>query len=78
MTKQHVLKNLKKLIGFEFNANDVICAFEDFEENGKNEVIVSESSNNGYDFTAYINDYDSTQFLFKVNENNFINDVWIA
>lgn len=78
MTKQHVLKNLKKLIGFEFNANDVICAFEDFEENGKNEVIVSESSNTGYDFTAYINDYDSTQFLFKVNENNFINDVWIA
>lgn len=78
MTKQDVLKNLKKLIGFEFNASDVICAFEDFEENGKNEVIVSESSNNGYDFTAYINDYVSTQFLFKLNENNFINDVWIA
>lgn len=89
MTKEMVLENLKKLIGEEFNEDDVICAFEDFEENEESNVYVGDSHNNGYDKIAYINIEDSTQFLFetsKAYENEFdlsnytetIENVWIA
>ncbi|WP_462351441.1 hypothetical protein [Fusobacterium varium] len=77
MTKYDVLGNLHNLIGAEFDYNEVVCAFEDFEEEGVNEVIVNESNNNGYDYIAYINTPNSTQFLFKV-EDNIIEEVWIA
>lgn len=77
MTKYDVLENLKKMIGEELNYDDIICAFGDFEEEGKNEVYVGESENNSYDYIAYINTPNSTQFLFKV-EDDIIEDVWIA
>lgn len=78
MTKEKVLKNLQNLIGAELNEDDIISAFEDFEENGKSEVYVGESHNAGYDYIAYINDKDATEFLFEVNYKNIIIDVWIA
>lgn len=78
MTKEKVLKNLQNLIGTEFDKNNIISAFEDFEENGKSEVYVGESYNTGYDHIAYINDKDATEFLFEVDFKNFITDVWIA
>lgn len=81
MTRENVLENLKKLIGNVFDEDDIICAFEDFEEDGKTEVIVKCSENNGYDKIAYINSVDSTQFLFstyKNGEEEIIDDVWIA
>lgn len=77
MTVKKVLENLKKLIGADFDYNEIICSFEDYEENGGNEVIVNESSNNGYDYIAYINADDTTNFLFTVEENIII-DVWMA
>ena len=78
MTRENVLENLKELIGSEWDAEEVVCAFEDFEEDGETEVITKESENNGYDYIAYINSADSTQFLFSVDEENVITDVWIA
>lgn len=32
MTADEVLKNLKAMIGKEIDFDDVVCAFEDFEE----------------------------------------------
>ena len=37
MTKEMVLEYLKKLEGTEFDADEVICAFEDFEEERRNQ-----------------------------------------
>lgn len=64
MINKDVLSNLKQLIGHEYNADEIICAFGEFEEEGKTEVIVKESENKGYDALAYINSTNSTQFLF--------------
>lgn len=77
MTEEKVLSNLKALIGEEFNADEIICAFEDFEEGGETEVIVNKSHNVGYDALAYINSPNSTQFLFKL-QDGVVRDVWIA
>lgn len=81
MTKENVLENLKNLIGENFNTEEIIFAFEDFEEEGETEVIVKKSENNGYDKIAYINSINSTQFLFLTHvedEEEIIDDVWIA
>lgn len=43
MTKRKVLKNLLGLVGSEFDADDVICAFEDYKERGNSLVIVTET-----------------------------------
>jgi len=77
MTSDMLLNNLKKLIGKEFNDDDIICAFEDYEFNGETSVYVGESNNNGYDRIAYIDTNDSIQFLFKVDSENVIKDVWM-
>lgn len=81
MSKESVLENLNLLIGQEFKADDIICAFEDFEEEGETEVIVKDSENNGYDKIAYINSIDATQFLFATHKNNdveIIDTVWMV
>jgi len=77
MTEEMVLKNLEELIGNEFDTDEIICAFEDFEEDGETEVIVEKSSNAGYDMIAYINTEDSTQYLFTL-DNGVIESVKTA
>ena len=54
MTSDMVLNNLKQLIGNEFNEDDIICAFEDYEVDGESSVYVGDSDNIGYDKIAYI------------------------
>lgn len=79
-TRENVLENLKNLIGKIFNADDIICAFEDFNEDGETEVIVKDSENSGYDKIAYINSINSTQFLFLTHikdDVEIIDDVWM-
>lgn len=77
MKADEVLKNLKAMIGKEIYFYDVVCAFEDFEEGGETNVYVGESNNNGYDYIAYIDAPESTQFLIKVNHEDVIEDVWM-
>ena len=77
MSNERVLENLKDLIGKEFDYDKVVCAFEDFEEEGVTGVHVGDSDNGGYDKIAYIKTKNSTQFLFKVTDDT-IEDVWIA
>lgn len=38
ITVEKIEKNLKNLIGKHFNEDDVICAFEDYEENAESKV----------------------------------------
>lgn len=73
-----VLAELETLIGTEMDIDNIITAFGDFTEGDKTEVIVNKSCNNGYDYIAYINAVDSTQFLIWVDDNNVITDVKIA
>lgn len=76
MTANDVLNNLKELIGKSFDYDDVICAFSDYEENGEDSVYVGESNNDGYDYIAYIDKVDSTQFLLKTDVNDVIIGVY--
>ena len=69
MTKEMVLKNLEALVGTEFDADEVICAFEDFEENGETEVIVTDTNYNGFKKVAYVNTRDAVEFYFNLQDN---------
>lgn len=75
MTKRKVLKNLLELVGSEFDADDVICAFEDYEERGNNCVIVTENHYfPGYDTAAYIDNgfCGGVVFYIATNADNII------
>lgn len=76
MNREMVLENLVALIGQEFNEDDVIIAFEDFEESGETNIIVENGDNSSYDKVAYINAVDATEFYFKLDEDGTINSVW--
>lgn len=76
MTANNVLDNLKDLVGKSFDYDEVVCAFENYEENGESYVYVGESNNNGYDYIAYIDQVNSTQFLIKTDVNDVITDVY--
>lgn len=65
------LERLKILIGNPMDYDDVICAMND--ENEK--VIIKKSENNGYDYIAYYDYPNSTEYLFMVDEDDYITDV---
>ena len=69
MTKEMVLKNLEALVGTEFDADEIICAFEDFEENGETEVIVTDTNYNGFKKVVYVNTREAVEFYFDLQEN---------
>lgn len=66
------LENLQELIGEELNYDDIICCFDDAKE----VVILNRSNNDGYDYIAYENTEDSEQYLFKVDDEDIIIDIW--
>lgn len=76
MTKEMVLENLNKLVGNEFDEDEIICSFEDFEEDGETNIVVSDSNNTGYDKIAYINVAGATEFYFSLSEG-MIKEVWM-
>lgn len=76
MTKEMVLENLNKLVGNEFDEDEIICSFEDFEEDGETDILVSDSNNSGYDKIAYINVAGATEFYFYLSEG-MIKEVWM-
>nr|DAD99440.1 MAG TPA: hypothetical protein [Siphoviridae sp. ctNU74] len=71
-----VLENLNKLVGNEFDEDEIICSFEDFEEDGETDILVSDSNNSGYDKIAYINVAGATEFYFSLSEG-MIKEVWM-
>ena len=50
--------------------------FEDFEEDGETNIVVSDSDNTGYDKIAYINVAGATEFYFSLSEG-MIKEVWM-
>ena len=76
MTKEMVLENLNKLVGNEFDEDEIICSFEDFEEDGETDILVSDSNNSDYDKIAYINVAGATEFYFSLSEG-MIKEVWM-
>lgn len=78
MTKRKVLKNLLELVGSEFDADNVICAFEDYQERGNGCVIVTENNDFlGYDTAAYIDNgfRGGVVFYIATNADNIITDI---
>ena len=74
------LKNLKKLIGEEYNYNDVVCAFEDNTE----DIIVNDNTCTTMNFDeygkcdlilAYENTQNSIEFEIYVDNNGIIVEV---
>ena len=74
------LKNLKKLIGKEYNYNDVVCAFEDNTE----DIIVNDNTCTTMNFDghgecklilAYENTQNSIEFEIYVDNNGIIVEV---
>ena len=63
ITVNEIEKNLKNLIGQPFNECDVICAFEDYEENGESKVYFDYLSNG--DVIASI-DTKNSQYCFYI------------
>lgn len=63
ITVKEIEKNLKNLIAKPFNENDVICAFEDYEENGESKVYFDYLSNG--DVIASI-DVKNSQYWFYI------------
>lgn len=57
--------------------DEIICAFEDFEENGETDIYVGDSNNSGYDKIAYIDTKDANEFYFTLDKENVITDVWM-
>lgn len=78
MTKRKVLKNLLGLVGSEFDADNVICAFEDYQECGNSFVIVTENHDfPSYDAAAYIDNgvRGGVVFYIATNTDNIIIDI---
>ncbi|WP_270196803.1 hypothetical protein [Faecalimonas umbilicata] len=76
MTKEKVLENLNKLVGKKFDEDEIICSFEDYEEDGETDIVVSDSNNSGYDKIAYINVAGAAEFYFSLSEG-MIKEVWM-
>ena len=77
-TIDDVLENLKTLVGKNVNDiyDDVIMYISELFDTDY-EIIFKESENSGYDYIAYPNtDESDIQFLFTVDEDNKITDVW--
>lgn len=70
MTLKEVISNLQGMEVTEDFVNDVICAFEDYEIQGKTEVIVSKDENDpNIDYQAYINHPAAPIILIKITNN---------
>lgn len=64
-TEAQVLEDLRALIGKpEWDADDIYCAFGDFTENGKTEIILDETTFNNADWMACIDsEFSVMEFL---------------
>ena len=86
ITVDGILENLKKLVGEEMDADEIVCAFEDREEEGETDVLIDDSGcPNQYKYYAFINTEDGTSFAIDTEkrtdedgcETEVITDVWL-
>ena len=77
MTLEQVIDNIKKIVVSEDFTKDVICAFEDYNFEGKTEVIVSnDEANPNIDYQAYVNHKDAPIICIKITNDKV--DAWEA
>lgn len=75
ITVEEVEKNLIGMIGQEFNSDDIICAFEDFNDYDREEqIIVNEMEGKNYQYLAYA-EYQKPQFGIVVVDG-IIKDIY--
>lgn len=74
--KEEILKTLEeKYIGMnwdDIDHDEIICDFEDYEEDGETDVIISDKdyfTNAVFTVAAYINSMNSIQFIFWCRNN---------
>lgn len=69
-----VVENLTKLVGTEFSRDEIVIAFEDYEEDGETNVIISDLENGRNEYSVHIDTKDSTEIIITV-ENGIIKTV---
>ena len=69
--EQITTKQINELVGEQWDYEEVICAFYTDKQ-----VIVEKSENLGYDYIAYINEPFGVQYLFNIDKNEVITDIW--
>lgn len=75
ITVEEVEKNLKGLIGQEFDYVDIVCAFEDFNDYDREEqIFVNEMEGKNYQYLAYA-EYQDPQFGIVVVDG-IIKDIY--
>lgn len=80
---EKVQENLEKLIGKTYNSHhsesayeDIVCAWEDYEYNGENQVVVSDDGED-YDppfLSTYINEKDSPEFALYIEREIYYSE----
>lgn len=70
-----VIENIKALVGNQFNEDDVICAFEDYEENGENKVYFDYLSNG--DIIASIDTLNNKCRFYITTRTDYIDDEFV-
>lgn len=76
-----VQKNLEKLIGKTYSSldysesayDDIVCAWEDYEYNGENQVIVSDDYDPPF-LSTYINEKDSPEFTLYIEREIYYSE----
>lgn len=77
-TLKQIIEELKGMEVTDDFKNDVICAFEDYEFEGENEVIVEkDESNTNIDYQAYINSRKAPIICIRIEKNKVV-DAWEA
>lgn len=75
ITVEEIEKNLIGMIGQEFDSDDIICAFEDFNDYDREEkIIVSKVEGKNYQYLAYA-EYQDPQFGIVVVDG-IIKDIY--
>lgn len=65
-TFNEVMENLKKLIGEEFDEDEIKIAFEDYEEDGETNVIISNLENGRNEYSVHIDTIKATEIIITV------------
>lgn len=76
-----VQNNLEKLIGKTYSSldysksayDDIVCAWEDYEYNGENQVIVSDDYDPPF-LSTYINEKDSPEFTLYIEREIYYSE----
>lgn len=77
ITYHEVCLRISKLIGTKFDLNKIYEAYQGYELNGVNEVVISKSSDNIYwDYATRINTFNASSIYFITDLNGIIKRIY--